>query len=77
MVVEILEAIVPTPAIVAACADLRAGGDVLALDDFVDHPKWQPLLPVARFLKVDLMKKIDERWQNAICLKDYNCLLKK
>ena len=31
-----------------------AGGYVLALDDFVDHPKWEPLLALARFLKVDL-----------------------
>jgi c-di-GMP-related signal transduction protein len=53
IVVEILENVVPTPDIVAACADLRNAGYVLALDDFVDHPKWQPLLGLAKFLKVD------------------------
>jgi c-di-GMP-related signal transduction protein len=53
IVVEILESVVPTPEVVAACADLRGAGYVLALDDFVDHPKWQPLLALAKFLKVD------------------------
>jgi c-di-GMP-related signal transduction protein len=53
IVVEILENVSPEPAIVAACADLRDSGYVLALDDFIDHPKWAPLLALARFLKVD------------------------
>lgn len=53
IVVEILETVVPTPEVVAACADLRSAGYVLALDDFLDHPKWEPLLALARFLKVD------------------------
>jgi c-di-GMP-related signal transduction protein len=53
IVVEILESVVPTPEVVAACADLRRAGYILALDDFVDHPKWQPMLALARFLKVD------------------------
>jgi EAL and modified HD-GYP domain-containing signal transduction protein len=53
IVVEILESVDPAPDIVAACADLRNAGYVLALDDFVDHPKWQPLLALAKFLKVD------------------------
>ena len=53
IIVEILENVVPTPEIVAACTDLRDAGYVLALDDFVDHTKWQPLLALAKFLKVD------------------------
>lgn len=53
IVVEILETVSPEPEIVAACAELRDAGYILALDDFVDHPKWQPLLPLVRFLKVD------------------------
>jgi EAL and modified HD-GYP domain-containing signal transduction protein len=53
IVVEILESVAPTPDIVDACADLHACGYILALDDFVDHPKWQPLMPFAKFLKVD------------------------
>jgi c-di-GMP-related signal transduction protein len=53
IVVEILETVVPTPEVVAACADLRESGYVLGLDDFDDHPKWEPLLALSRFLKVD------------------------
>jgi c-di-GMP-related signal transduction protein len=53
VIVEILESVVPTPEVVAACIDLRDAGYILALDDFIDHPKWQPLLALAKFLKVD------------------------
>jgi c-di-GMP-related signal transduction protein len=53
IIVEILETVIPTLEIVAACADLRAAGYILALDDFTDHRKWEPLLALARFLKVD------------------------
>jgi c-di-GMP-related signal transduction protein len=53
VIVEILETVVPTPELVAACADLRSAGYVLALDDFDDHPKLESLLALTRFLKVD------------------------
>lgn len=53
IIVEILENVCPNPDIVAACAELRESGYVFALDDFVDHPKWEPLLALSRFLKVD------------------------
>jgi len=52
-VLEILESVEPTPEVVAACQDLCHKGYQLALDDFVDHPKWAPLLAMAKFLKVD------------------------
>ena len=53
IVVEILESVSPTPEVVQACSDLCAAGYTLALDDFVDHPKWEPLLKHVKFLKVD------------------------
>jgi c-di-GMP-related signal transduction protein len=53
VVIEILETIVPTPEVVQLCKDLCDSGYVLALDDFVGHAKWEPLLPLAKFLKVD------------------------
>lgn len=53
IVVEILETVSPTPEVVQACKELFEAGYVLALDDFVDHPKWEPLIPLAKFLKVD------------------------
>lgn len=65
IIVEVLENVCPTPEVVAACADLRSAGYVLALDDFVDHPKWEPLLDLARFLKVDF-RLCDEEARHAI-----------
>jgi c-di-GMP-related signal transduction protein len=63
VVVEILESVSPKPEIVAACAELRDSGYILALDDFVDDSKWEPLLPLVRFLKVDF-RLLDE---GALC----------
>ena len=53
IVVEILETVPPTVEIVKICADLRAAGYLLALDDFMDAPEMQPLVDLAHFLKVD------------------------
>lgn len=53
IIVEVLETVSPSPEVVAACVDLCNSGYTLALDDFVDHPKWQPLIPLAKYLKVD------------------------
>jgi c-di-GMP-related signal transduction protein len=53
VIIEILETVSPTPEVVQLCQGLCDSGYVLALDDFVCHPKWDPLLPLATFLKVD------------------------
>jgi c-di-GMP-related signal transduction protein len=53
VVLEILESITPTQEVVKLCAELCSEGYALALDDYVGHPKWEPLLPLAKFLKVD------------------------
>ena len=53
VVIEILESITPTQDVVQLCAELSNEGYTLALDDYVGHPKWEPLLPLVKFLKVD------------------------
>ena len=53
VVIEILEGITPTQEVVQLCAELCNEGYTLALDDYVGHPKWEPLLPLVKFLKVD------------------------
>jgi c-di-GMP-related signal transduction protein len=53
VVIEILESIAPSQEVVQLCADLSNEGYALALDDYVGHPKWEPLLPLVKFLKVD------------------------
>src|SRR6266566_4305722 len=44
IVVEILETVEPTPAIIAACEQLKRSGSMIALDDFVPCPKTLPFL---------------------------------
>jgi c-di-GMP-related signal transduction protein len=53
VVLEILESINPSQDIMQLCAELARDGYLLALDDYVGHPKWEPLLPLVKFLKVD------------------------
>ncbi len=53
VVIEILESITPTQDVVQLCAELSNEGYTLALDDYVGHPKWEPLLHLVKFLKVD------------------------
>jgi len=53
-VLEILETVEPDAEVITACARLRERGYTLALDDFVSHPKMEPLIPFAKIIKVDM-----------------------
>lgn len=53
VVLEILEHVAPTPAIVAGVARLRAMGYCIALDDFEYDPEYDPLLDLAHVVKYD------------------------
>ena len=52
MVLELLETIEVTQAVVEACRDLKQRGFVLGLDDFVYEKKWDSLLELADIVKV-------------------------
>jgi EAL and modified HD-GYP domain-containing signal transduction protein len=52
-VLEILENLEPTPDLIAACRKLKFDGFRLALDDFVWESKFEPLVEVADYIKVD------------------------
>ena len=52
-VLEILESLEPTPSLIAACRKLKASGFRLALDDFTWKPKFEPLVALADYIKVD------------------------
>ncbi len=54
-VVEILENVEPTPQIIDACKRLKELGYTIALDDFVYHQNFEPLLDLADIVKVDFM----------------------
>lgn len=58
VVVEILETVEPTPALIAACVKLKKAGYLLALDDFVFQTKFIPLLDIADIIKVDFLTTI-------------------
>lgn len=52
-VLEILETLDPSPALIAACQHLKACGFRLALDDFTWKPGIEPLVEIADYIKVD------------------------
>lgn len=54
-VVEVLEDVPVTPALIAGLQALRARGFALALDDFVPTEETRPLIPLASFVKLDVL----------------------
>jgi EAL and modified HD-GYP domain-containing signal transduction protein len=52
-VLEILETLDPSPALIAACRHLKSRGFRLALDDFTWKPGIEPLVEIADYIKVD------------------------
>jgi c-di-GMP-related signal transduction protein len=68
VVVEILESVEPTPAVIAACEQLKRIGFTIALDDFVPNEKNLPLLPFADIIKVDF-RSTDEQTRAQIVSK--------
>lgn len=61
-VVEILEDIEPDDKLIAACRRLKEQGYIMALDDFVYHKNYEPLLEMADIIKVDfLLSDVEEQ----------------
>ncbi|MDH4320850.1 MAG: HDOD domain-containing protein [Desulfobulbaceae bacterium] len=54
-IVEILETVQPTPEIISACLKMKADGYLLALDDFIGDPGFEPFLEIADIVKVDVL----------------------
>jgi c-di-GMP-related signal transduction protein len=55
VVLEILESVQVTPDVVEMCASLRQRGYAIALDDFVPGSPAEALVPLARFVKLDVL----------------------
>lgn len=55
VVIEVLETIDPDAEVVAAAQRLVDAGFTLALDDFVPGPRWEPLVKLARVVKIDVL----------------------
>lgn len=64
LVLEILEDIEVDEAVLDAIARLKLQGYTIALDDFIYHPKLQPLVRMADIIKIDVLalghREIDE-----------------
>jgi EAL and modified HD-GYP domain-containing signal transduction protein len=60
VVVEVLESVEPTEAVVAACDQLKRAGFTIALDDFVPNEKSLPLVPFADIIKVDFRSTTEQ-----------------
>lgn len=56
-VIEILETVAPDQIVLDACHELKKHGYVLALDDFVGNPGFEPLCAIADIIKVDVLSK--------------------
>lgn len=54
-IIEILESILPTPDILAACKTLHEKEYILALDDYDFDEKFDPLIPWVQIVKVDFL----------------------
>ncbi|MDR3585895.1 MAG: HDOD domain-containing protein [Desulfosporosinus sp.] len=53
--VEILEDVEPDEEVIFACKNLKELGYLLVLDDFVYHPRFQPLIELADIIKIDFL----------------------
>jgi len=53
-VLELLENLEPSAALLSACVELKDKGFRLALDDFAWTPEWEPFVALADYIKVDL-----------------------
>src|SRR6056297_1056754 len=56
LTIEILENVEPSDEIISKCRKLKKAGYMLALDDFVFHDKYRPLLEIADIVKIDFRK---------------------
>jgi EAL and modified HD-GYP domain-containing signal transduction protein len=55
VVAEIPETVMPDPAVIRACRQLKSQGYVFALDDHCDSEETQPFLDFADFVKIDVL----------------------
>jgi EAL and modified HD-GYP domain-containing signal transduction protein len=60
VVLEVLESVKVTPAVIAGVSRLRASGYRIALDDFVLTPETAPLLDFAHVVKLDVLNVAPE-----------------
>jgi len=76
VVLEILENVEPSPEVLEAITSLSQQGYTIALDDFVFHDRFRPLLELADIVKIDVLGKSDSQLQLEVRqLRDYRVRL--
>lgn len=65
VVIELLESVTPDPEVVDACHALVGAGYTLALDDFEYTPEFEPLLRLAKIIKLDVLNKGEDELRAA------------
>ena len=68
-VIEILESVEPNADLLALCRSIHEQGYTIALDDFVDHPQFEPLTHLAQLIKVDV--RVTSRREQQRLLRTY------
>ncbi|MFP4657235.1 MAG: EAL and HDOD domain-containing protein [Desulfonatronovibrionaceae bacterium] len=72
--IEVLETVAPDPEVIEACKKIKKQGYMLALDDFVGEPGYEPLLELADLIKVDVLNMDQtEIYGVAELLRPYGC----
>lgn len=75
VVVELVERLEPTPELVSAVKAWYRKGFRFALDDFEFVPSWQPLLPFASVIKVDVLNQDHDAIARKVSrLQEVSCL---
>lgn len=77
VIVEVLEDIEPDDEIITALSDIRDSGFKLALDDFIFHKKFEPMMALCRIIKFDLIATPLETLGNIVAdiSKNYDIIL--
>ncbi len=66
VVLEILEDIKPTPAVIQGIKNLKSQGFTIALDDFIFEEHLMPLVPLVDIIKIDIMQLSEEALRKGI-----------
>jgi len=76
VILEILEDVPVTPALIEAVKKLVAAGYIIALDDYIYNPAHAPLIELADIIKIDLMALSKEQLiEHVTALKQYGVKL--
>jgi c-di-GMP-related signal transduction protein len=65
-VLEILETVEPSTELIAACKKLKAQGYRIALDDFLWSAKTAPLIELADYIKIDVLRSSPQELRDLI-----------